>query len=112
MHLSTLAEVRESVLNYIQVMARPMVLHRTEHPVTWTPVYADVTVRSEVDSKGPKLIRCDFQDPKMTDWLWEMKECAEQKERFESYRRDKEKFETKAEQDKRFTKKLRRVMIF
>jgi len=45
----------------------------------------------------------------MTDWLWEMKECAEQKERFESYRRDKEKFETKVEQDKRFNKKLRRV---
>jgi voltage-dependent calcium channel alpha-2/delta-3 len=47
-HLSTLAEVRESVLNYIQVMARPMVLHRTEHPVTWTPVYADVTVRGKI----------------------------------------------------------------
>jgi hypothetical protein len=43
-HLSTLAEVREQVLNYIQVMARPMVLHRTEHPVIWTPVYADITV--------------------------------------------------------------------
>lgn len=49
MHLSTLAEVRESVLNYIQVMARPMVLHRTEHPVTWTPVYADVTVRYDLE---------------------------------------------------------------
>jgi hypothetical protein len=48
----------------------------------------------------------------MTDWLWEMKECAEQKERFESYRRDKEKFETKVEQDKRFNKKLRRVSFF
>jgi voltage-dependent calcium channel alpha-2/delta-3 len=45
----------------------------------------------------------------MTDWLWEMKECAEQKERFESYRRDKEKFDSKEEQDKRFAKKLRRV---
>jgi voltage-dependent calcium channel alpha-2/delta-3 len=45
----------------------------------------------------------------MTDWLWEMKECAEQKERFESYRRNKEKFDSKEEQDKRFNKKLRRV---
>ncbi|XP_059477991.1 voltage-dependent calcium channel subunit alpha-2/delta-3 isoform X4 [Neocloeon triangulifer] len=90
-HLSTLAEVREQVLQYISVMARPMVLHRTEHPVVWTPVYADVT------------------DPKMTDWLWEMKECAEQKERFESYRRDKEKFDSKEEQDRRFAKKLRRT---
>jgi len=46
----------------------------------------------------------------MTDWLWEMKECAEQKERFESYRRDKERFDTKMEQDRRFAKKLRRVI--
>ncbi|XP_065354031.1 voltage-dependent calcium channel subunit alpha-2/delta-4 isoform X3 [Cloeon dipterum] len=90
-HLSTLAEVRESVLNYVQVMARPMVLRRTDHPVTWTPVYADVT------------------DPKMTDWLWEMKECAEQKERFESYRKNKEKFDSKEEQDRRYAKKLRRT---
>lgn len=43
-HLSTLAEVREQVLQYIPVMARPLVLNRTNHPIVWTPVYADVTV--------------------------------------------------------------------
>ncbi|XP_073994494.1 voltage-dependent calcium channel subunit straightjacket isoform X3 [Rhodnius prolixus] len=68
-HLSTMAEVREQVLQYIPVMARPMVLRKSKHPVIWTPVYADVT------------------DPKMTDWLWEMKERAKQKERSIIYRR-------------------------
>lgn len=43
-HLSTLAEVREQVLEYIPVMARPLVLNRTEHPIVWSQVYADVIV--------------------------------------------------------------------
>lgn len=43
-HLSTLAEVREQVLNYIPVMARPLVLGRQDHPVIWTQVYADIEV--------------------------------------------------------------------
>lgn len=43
-HLSTLAEVREQVLNYIPVMARPLVLGRHEHPVIWTQFYADIIV--------------------------------------------------------------------
>lgn len=45
-HLSTLAEVREQVLNYIAVMARPIVLHNKEHPVIWSDVYADIVVSS------------------------------------------------------------------
>lgn len=43
-HLSTHAEVREQVLEYIPVMARPLVLNRTHHPVLWSQVYADVIV--------------------------------------------------------------------
>lgn len=41
-----MAEVREQVLNYIPVMARPLVLNRTTHPIIWTPIYADITVSS------------------------------------------------------------------
>ena len=44
-HLSTHAEVREQVLEYIPVMARPLVLNRTHHPIRWSQVYADVIVR-------------------------------------------------------------------
>lgn len=43
-HLSTLAEVREQVLQYIPVVSRPLVLNRTHHPVLWSQVYADVVV--------------------------------------------------------------------
>lgn len=46
-HLSDMAEVREMVLNYIPVMARPLVLGKHDHPVVWTQVYADVIVSAE-----------------------------------------------------------------
>ncbi|KAK9720903.1 von Willebrand factor type A domain [Popillia japonica] len=71
-HLSTYAEVREEVLQYIPVMARPMVLNPKQRPVpTWSPVYADVT------------------DPKLTNWLWITRERNSQRERFLMYRRSK-----------------------
>lgn len=63
-HLSTMAEVREQVLNYIPVMARPLVLNKTYHPIIWTQFYADTV------------------EPKMTDWSWEVAEQKEQRERF------------------------------
>ncbi|XP_037905987.1 voltage-dependent calcium channel subunit alpha-2/delta-3 isoform X5 [Hermetia illucens] len=88
-HLSDLAEVREQVLNYIPVMARPLVLGRHDHPVIWSQVYADVI------------------DPKMTDWLWEVKECEEQKDRFLSARRNKLYF-SDAERERREMRKLYR----
>ena len=42
--MTTLAEVKEQVLKYVPVMARPMVMYRNEHPIQWTGVYADVEV--------------------------------------------------------------------
>ncbi|XP_038116856.1 voltage-dependent calcium channel subunit alpha-2/delta-3 isoform X4 [Culex quinquefasciatus] len=88
-HLSTLAEVREEVLNYIPVIARPLVLNKREHPVVWSEVYADV------------------EDPKMTDWLWEIKERAEQKERFIDYRKNRVIFFSPEEQHRRMIMKQR-----
>eukprot|EP00091_Calanus_sinicus_P023983 TRINITY_DN8374_c0_g1_i1.p1 TRINITY_DN8374_c0_g1~~TRINITY_DN8374_c0_g1_i1.p1 ORF type:complete len:684 (+),score=169.91 TRINITY_DN8374_c0_g1_i1:80-2053(+) len=43
----TLAEVKEQVLKYIPVMARPLVLLRETHPVRWTGVYADIEVPND-----------------------------------------------------------------
>ncbi|XP_063823520.1 voltage-dependent calcium channel subunit alpha-2/delta-3 isoform X3 [Ostrinia nubilalis] len=83
-HLSTLAEVRERVLEHVNVLARPLVLQREKHPVVWTPVYANVT------------------DPKVADYLWDQRERAEQKERFMSQRRDKNLFNSAQEQDRRW----------
>ncbi|KAL4120998.1 hypothetical protein QTP88_013588 [Uroleucon formosanum] len=73
-HLSTVEEVREQVVHYLPVMARPLVLHQSHHPVIWTPLYADVT------------------DPKMTDYLWEKEECQEQYNKTISYKETKNKF--------------------
>merc|ERR1719158_1214645 len=46
-HVTTLAEVKEQVLKYIPVMARPMVLLREQHPIRWTGVYADIEVPND-----------------------------------------------------------------
>lgn len=51
-HLSDTAEVREMVLNYIPVMARPLVLGRHDHPVIWSQVYADIEVGSAPKNQG------------------------------------------------------------
>ncbi|XP_071745573.1 voltage-dependent calcium channel subunit alpha-2/delta-3 isoform X35 [Lepeophtheirus salmonis] len=48
-HVTTLAEVKEQVLKYIPVMARPMVMYRDNHPITWTGVYADIENAQEED---------------------------------------------------------------
>lgn len=77
------------MLKYVPVMARPLVLGRTDHPTIWTPVYADIT------------------DPKITDWLWEQHESEEQKSRFLRYHRNKKYFNME-EQDRRFVKKQKR----
>ena len=42
--MTTLGEVKEQVLKYIPVMARPMVMYRDKHPIVWTGVYADIEV--------------------------------------------------------------------
>ncbi|KAK4302643.1 hypothetical protein Pmani_025289 [Petrolisthes manimaculis] len=68
-HVTTLAEVREQVLKYIPVMARPMVMYQSNHPHRWTGVYADIA------------------DPKQTDWLWKQREQNRQKERTNNYRK-------------------------
>ena len=51
-HVTTLAEVKEQVLKYIPVMARPLVLFRETHPVKWTGVYADIEVSISVFPTG------------------------------------------------------------
>lgn len=66
-HLSVPFEVREQVLKYIPVMARPLVLGRTDHPVIFSDIYADIV------------------DPKMTDYRWEIILRKKQKDNFLLY---------------------------
>lgn len=90
-HLSTLPEVREEVLKYVPVMARPLVLGGAHHPVAWSQVYADV------------------QDPVMTDWMWEVKECQEQKELYLDRQRDPMYFDTREAREQRDEIRFQRV---
>lgn len=90
-HLSTLPEVREEVLKYLPVMARPLVLGGSHHPIAWSQVYADV------------------EDPVMTDWKWEVKECMEQKELFLLKKHDEILFDSNEARDHREELRLKRV---
>merc|ERR1712226_852913 len=51
---TTLAEVKEQVLKYIPVMARPMVMFREKHPIHWTGVYADIEVPNNAPDMKPR----------------------------------------------------------
>lgn len=90
-HLSTLPEVREEVLKYLPVMARPLVLGGSHHPVAWSHAYADV------------------QDPLMTDWEWEKKECIEQKELYLDRQKNLAFFDSPEARDHREEMRLQRV---
>lgn len=43
-HVHSKDEVLESVLKYIAVLARPLVLQAEKHPVTWSHTFMDVSV--------------------------------------------------------------------
>ncbi|XP_011876381.1 PREDICTED: voltage-dependent calcium channel subunit alpha-2/delta-4 isoform X2 [Vollenhovia emeryi] len=46
-HVQTQEEVREQVLKYIPVVARPLVLQSLVHPIVWTHAYADITLHKD-----------------------------------------------------------------
>lgn len=92
-HLSVPSEVREQVLRYIPVMARPLVLGKHKHPIIWSHVYADIVVSilAEILSlmRIKKLSIFSYslkQDPKMTDYEWEVELRKRQKYLFLNYR--------------------------
>ncbi|XP_018338432.1 PREDICTED: voltage-dependent calcium channel subunit alpha-2/delta-4-like isoform X2 [Trachymyrmex septentrionalis] len=45
--VKTQEEVREQVLKYISVVARPLVLQSVVHPIVWTHAYADITLHKD-----------------------------------------------------------------
>ena len=64
-HVTTLAEVKEQVLKYIPVMARPLVLLREQHPIRWTGVYADIEVSTKQTKSYPIS---NFTFPPIGEW--------------------------------------------
>ncbi|KAK9890429.1 hypothetical protein WA026_010518 [Henosepilachna vigintioctopunctata] len=49
-HIQAIEQVTSAVLEYINVIARPLILQEIEHPVSWTHVYMDETYDDEVDN--------------------------------------------------------------
>lgn len=41
-------EIKEKVLHYIEVMARPMVMYQNDHPIQWTPAYVGGKVSKQI----------------------------------------------------------------
>ncbi|KAL1492838.1 hypothetical protein ABEB36_011020 [Hypothenemus hampei] len=48
--------IKEQVLHYIEVMARPMVMYQNVHPIYWTPAYVGGRADSFSDDKAGQLM--------------------------------------------------------
>ncbi|XP_046751290.1 voltage-dependent calcium channel subunit alpha-2/delta-3 isoform X2 [Diprion similis] len=60
-HVHTLSEVREQVLKYINVIARPLVLQELNHPLSWTHAYADISPNPE-ESNTSTALKTSYQE--------------------------------------------------
>ncbi|XP_045481925.1 voltage-dependent calcium channel subunit alpha-2/delta-3 isoform X1 [Harmonia axyridis] len=49
-HIQAIEQVTFAVLEYINVIARPLILQEDDHPVSWTHVYMDETYNDDLDS--------------------------------------------------------------
>ncbi|CAG9816549.1 unnamed protein product [Phaedon cochleariae] len=49
-------QIKESVLHYIEVMARPMVMYQNDHPIQWTPAYVGGRADSFSDDQHGQLM--------------------------------------------------------
>lgn len=77
------------MLQYIPVMARPMVLKGDKPQPTWSPVYADVA------------------DPKLTNWLWVQRLRRDQRDKFLAHRQHKHTLD----QDKKYVHQQKKVQV-
>ncbi|KAK6642465.1 hypothetical protein RUM43_003967 [Polyplax serrata] len=90
-HIHDLDEVHDQVLKYIPVIARPLVLQGTQHPVIWTHAFADVN------------------DPKLTKWLWKVMNAEEQGKRLLEHQNIRPEFLSKQREDSLYVQKITQV---
>ncbi|XP_063239113.1 voltage-dependent calcium channel subunit alpha-2/delta-4 [Bacillus rossius redtenbacheri] len=85
-HIHHMTEVREQVLKYIDVIARPLVLQGVVHPVVWTHAYADTS------------------DPKIAAWLRDVMDSPEKIEQLLLHERNKGLYFSQQKEDSLYIK--------
>merc|ERR1719500_2252537 len=65
--VTNMEEVKDKVLRYVSVLARPMVLVKNHHPVKWTGVYADLEV-----PHNPSIWSIRLRKPTTRRKIWDM----------------------------------------
>nr|CAD7430991.1 unnamed protein product [Timema monikensis] len=87
-HIHYMYEAKEQTLKYIDVIARPLVLQGTVHPISWTHAYADTT------------------DPKVTDWLAEVMDNPDKMEQLLLHERNKGLYFSQRKEDHLYIKEF------
>ncbi|KAL7043546.1 hypothetical protein ACKWTF_001566 [Chironomus riparius] len=67
--IDTKTETREQVLKYLPVMARPLALNRTQNPIIWSAVYADIMDAYRITNYDWNCKQRDMQRARMVDYL-------------------------------------------
>ncbi|XP_034236223.1 voltage-dependent calcium channel subunit alpha-2/delta-3 isoform X2 [Thrips palmi] len=83
-HVQSMNEAREDVLKYIPVVARPLVLQEVDHPIRWTPLFADTS------------------DPKMDVWLYNVMHHEEQRTRLDTHEKNSQLYYSERKQDNKY----------
>jgi voltage-dependent calcium channel alpha-2/delta-3 len=67
--IDTKMETREQVLKYIPVMARPMAYNKTQNPVIWSTVYADLLDSHRITNYDWDCLQKDTQRQRVVHYL-------------------------------------------
>lgn len=99
--IDTKTETREQVLKYIPVMARPLAFNRTQSPIIWSQVYADVLVSQQIFLNLLYLIKLCHQDSyRITNYDWNCKQNVMQRKRIVDYLKTSEHYPCIEEREK------------